>query len=393
MKTPNSLKTNKKNQQPGLLVLEDGKFFKGQGLGFEGSSLGELCFNTSMTGYQEIITDPSYAGQIITFTFPHIGNVGANFDDLESTKPRLSGVILRSEPTQPSNFRSKIDLDQWLKTNKIVGICGVDTRLITKIIKNGGPQNAIILNGINENENIEKLAKKAQNHVKLKGLDLAETVSCSKPYHWSQTLWTEKNKYGKLSSYKHKIVAIDYGLKQNILRSLASNNFKVEVVPAKVSFDEIIKQEPDGIFLSNGPGDPAATGIYAVPLIKKIIKSQIPIFGICLGYQLLSIALGAQTLKMFQGHRGANHPVKDIKRGNVLVTSQNHGFEVDPDTIPSNVEITHISLFDKSIEGIKSKNGPFFGVQFHPEASPGPQDSLFLFKEFAKMIENNAKKN
>ncbi len=392
MKTPNSYKTNKKNYPQGLLVLEDGNFFLGQGLGFEGSCLGELCFNTSMTGYQEIITDPSYAGQIITFTFPHIGNVGTNLDDIESKKPRLSGVILRSKPTSPSNFRSKIDLDEWLKINKIVGICGIDTRLVTKIIKKGGPQNAIILNGVKNHEDIDKLRKKAQDHIKLNNLDLAKTVSCLKPYNWSQTLWTDKNKYEESSNFNYKIVAIDYGLKQNILRSLVSSNFEVQVVPASVNFNEIMNLKPDGIFLSNGPGDPAATGKYAVPLIKKIIKIKLPIFGICLGYQLLSLALGAKTKKMFQGHRGANHPVKDLNTGTVLVTSQNHGFEVESNSIPSNVEITHISLFDKCIEGIKSKNGPFFGVQFHPEASPGPQDSHFLFENFAKMIENNAKK-
>lgn len=388
MKTPEAYKTKEKNHQPGLLVLEDGNFFIGQGLGFEGSSLGELCFNTSMTGYQEIITDPSYTGQIITFTFPHIGNVGANFEDVESEKPQLSGVILRSPPTLPSNFRSELSLEKWLKINEIVGVSGVDTRLITKIIRKNGPQNAVIINGLDGEKNIKQLIQKAKQHPKLENLDLAKKVSCSESYQWSQSLWGNNNK--ELTKPEYKVIAIDYGIKHNILRSLTYYNCEVTVVPANASFESIMSLNPDGIFLSNGPGDPAATGIYAIPLIKKLIRNRVPIFGICLGFQLLSIALGAKTSKMFQGHRGANHPVKDLKKGTVLVTSQNHGFEVNPDSISSDVEITHISLFDKSIEGIKSKNGPFFGVQFHPEASPGPQESLSLFKDFTKMMKNHA---
>ena len=390
MKTSKAYKTSEKKQQPGLLVLEDGNFFIGQGLGFEGSSLGELCFNTSMTGYQEIITDPSYTGQIITFTFPHIGNVGSNIEDIESEKPQLSGIILRSLPSLPSNHRSELSLEKWLIINKIVGICGVDTRLITKIIRKSGPQNAIIINGLDGEKNIDQLIQKAQQHPKLENLDLAKKVSCMESYQWSQSLWINKNKYREQPKPEHKVIAIDYGIKFNILRSLTYYNCDVTVVPADTDFESIMELKPDGVFLSNGPGDPAATGKYAIPLIKKIIENKIPIFGICLGFQLLSIALGAKTEQMFQGHRGANHPVKDLRKGKVLVTSQNHGFAVSAKPIPSDIEITHISLFDNTIQGLRSKNGPFFGVQFHPEASPGPQESLSLFKDFTKMMKNHA---
>ncbi len=393
MKTPETYITTIKNKNTAILVLEDGNYFVGQGLGHEGTCLGEICFNTSMTGYQEIITDPSYTGQIITFTFPHIGNVGTNFDDIESKKPTLSGIIIKSKPTKPSNFRSTISFDEWMKGNKVVGIYGIDTRLLTQIIRKKGPQNAIIVNGGGNNQDVESLRQRASSHKKLENLDLAKTVSCTVPYSWTESIWENGKKYGSVKSSEHSIVAIDFGLKFNILRSLASLNCNIKVVPCDTNFEKISEMTPDGVFLSNGPGDPAATGIYAVPLIKKLIKNNIPIFGICLGFQLLSIALGAKTIKMFQGHRGANHPVKDTRSGDVLITTQNHGFEVDKNSIPNDVEVTHTSLFDNCIEGIKSKKGPFFGVQFHPEASPGPQDSYYLFESFIELVKKNAKKN
>jgi len=371
----------------GVLVLEDGTFFHGYGFGYKGIATGEVCFNTSITGYQEIITDPSYAGQIINFTFPHIGNVGTNNDDNESDKIWAKGVIFNTDITSPSNYRSIKNLDLWLKKNKIVGIAGIDTRKLTNYIRdNGAPKGSLEFSG-NTKHNIKKIKKITENWSGLLGLDLASVVSCDKPYKWnSLKTWDKKNGYLKNKKKKYKIVAIDYGIKKNILRCFSDLDCEVIIVPAETSSQKILNEKPDGIFLSNGPGDPAATGKYAIPIIKQLIKSKIPIFGICLGHQILSLALGAKTSKMYLGHRGANHPVKNLKTKKVEITSQNHGFKVEKNSIPDNINITHLSLFDKSIEGIELKNKPIFSVQYHPEASPGPQDSKYLFSKFINCI-------
>ncbi len=371
----------------GVLVLEDGSFFHGYGFGYKGIATGEVCFNTSITGYQEIITDPSYAGQIINFTFPHIGNVGTNNEDNESDKIWAKGVIFNTDITSPSNYRSIKNLDLWLKKNKIVGIAGIDTRKLTNYIRdNGAPKGSLEFSN-NTKHDIKKIKKITEDWSGLLGLDLASEVSCDKPYKWnSLKTWNKKNGYLKNKKKKYKIVAIDYGIKKNILRCFSDLDCEVIIVPAETSSQKILNEKPDGIFLSNGPGDPAATGKYAIPIIKQLIKSKIPIFGICLGHQILSLALGAKTSKMHLGHRGANHPVKNLKTKKVEITSQNHGFKVEKDSIPNNVNITHLSLFDKSIEGIELKNKPIFSVQYHPEASPGPQDSKYLFSKFINCI-------
>ena len=371
----------------GVLVLEDGTFFHGYGFGYKGIATGEVCFNTSITGYQEIITDPSYAGQIINFTFPHIGNVGTNNEDNESDKIWTKGVIFNTDITSPSNYRSIKNLDLWLKKNKIVGIAGIDTRKLTNYIRdNGAPKGSLEFSN-NTKHDIKKIKKITEDWSGLLGLDLASEVSCDKPYKWnSLKTWNKKNGYLKNKKKKYKIVAIDYGIKKNILRCFSDLDCEVIIVPAETSSQKILNEKPDGIFLSNGPGDPAATGKYAIPIIKQLIKSKIPIFGICLGHQILSLALGAKTSKMHLGHRGANHPVKNLKTKKVEITSQNHGFKVEKNSIPNNVNITHLSLFDKSIEGIELKNKPIFSVQYHPEASPGPQDSKYLFSKFINCI-------
>ena len=376
----------------GVLVLEDGTYFQGYGFGYKGIATGEVCFNTSITGYQEIITDPSYAGQIINFTFPHIGNVGTNNEDNESDKIWAKGVIFNTDITSPSNYRSIKNLDLWLKKNKIVGIAGIDTRKLTNYIRdNGAPKGSLEFSS-NQKHDVKKLKKITENWSGLLGLDLASEVSCGKPYKWnSMKTWNKKNGYIKNKKKKYKIVAIDYGIKKNILRCLSDLHCEVKIVPAETSGQKILNEKPDGIFLSNGPGDPAATGKYAIPIIKQLIKSGIPIFGICLGHQILSLALGAKTSKMHLGHRGANHPVKNLKTKKVEITSQNHGFKVEEKSIPSNVNITHLSLFDKSIEGIELKNKPVFSVQYHPEASPGPQDSKYLFNKFINYISKEKK--
>ena len=393
----NLRKDNLKEIHPtGSLVLENGSVFKGFGFGFEGITTGEVCFNTSITGYQEIITDPSYAGQIINFTFPHIGNVGTNIEDNESNKIWARGVIFNTEITNPSNYRSMKHLDFWLKKNKIVGITGIDTRKLTNYIRENGAPKGTLQFSIKRKHYIGNLKKLTKNWSGLLGLDLASQVSCKKPYKWnSLKTWDKKEGYKKNKKKKYKIVAIDYGIKKNILRCLSDLHCKIKVVPAKTSSQEIFSYNPDGIFLSNGPGDPAATGKYAIPIIKELISSKIPIFGICLGHQLLALTLGAKTSKMHLGHRGANHPVKNLVTKKVEITSQNHGFKVEPDSLPKNVKITHISLFDRSIEGIEIKNKPIFSVQYHPEANPGPQDSKYLFKKFINYIlikKNYAKK-
>ena len=377
----------KKINPTGILVLEDGSFFQGFGFGFEGITTGEVCFNTSITGYQEIITDPSYAGQIINFTFPHIGNVGTNIEDNESNEIWARGVIFNTDITTPSNYRSMKHLDAWLKKNKIIGIAGIDTRKLTNYIRDNGAPKGSMQFSKKGKHNIESLQKLNRNWPGLLGLDLASQVSCKKPYKWnSLKTWNKEKGYKKNKNKKYKIVAIDYGIKKNILRCLTDLDCEIKIVPAKTSSNNILAENPDGIILSNGPGDPAATGTYAIPTLKKLINSNLPIFGICLGHQLLALALGAKTSKMHMGHRGANHPVKNLKSKKVEITSQNHGFKVEENSIPNNVKITHLSLFDRSVEGIELKNKPVFSVQYHPEANPGPQDSKYLFEKFINNI-------
>ena len=389
-------KTNSKKIseiQTGILVLENKKVFKGIGIGFQGTATGEVCFNTSLTGYQEIISDPSYAGQIINFTFPHIGNVGTNKEDHESDKIWTRGVIFNSEITDPSNYRSFLHLDIWLKKNKIVGITGLDTRSLTNFIRDKGAPKGSISYSKPGKFNINKLINITAKWSGLKNLDLAEKVTTPKKYIWKGLkTWKKESGFRKNKKNSYHVVAIDYGIKKNILRYFSDFNCKVTVVSCKTSVQEILSLKPDGVFLSNGPGDPAATGKYAIKIIKDLIKKNLPIFGICLGHQILALALGGKTKKMKLGHRGANHPVKNLIHDNVEITSQNHGFEVVKESLPKNIEVTHESLFDKSIEGIRLKNKPVFSVQYHPESNPGPQDSIYLFKEFINNIKKNAKK-
>jgi len=376
-----------------VLVLENKKVFKGIGIGYQGEATGEICFNTSLTGYQEIISDPSYAGQIINFTFPHIGNVGTNKEDHESDKIWTKGVIFNSEITSPSNYRSLANLDLWLKKNKIIGITGLDTRGLTNFIRDKGAPKGTISFSKKSNFNISKLTNTTVRWSGLKNLDLAEKVTTKKNYIWSGfKTWRKEIGYLKNKSNSLHVVAIDYGIKKNILRYFSDFKCKVTVVSCKTSANEILKLKPNGIFLSNGPGDPAATGKYAIDIIKKLIKNNLPIFGICLGHQILALTLGAKTKKMKLGHRGANHPVKNLIKDSVEITSQNHGFEIIRKTLPKNIEVTHKSLFDDCIEGIRLKNKPVFSVQYHPESNPGPQDSIYLFKEFINNIKKNAKK-
>ena len=377
----------------GVLVLENKFVFKGIGIGYQGASTGEVCFNTSLTGYQEIISDPSYAEQIINFTFPHIGNVGTNKEDHESDKIWTKGVIFNSEITNPSNYRSLKNLDGWLKKHKIVGITGLDTRSLTNLIRDKGAPKGTICNNKKGNFNLKKLINSSVKWSGLNGLDLAQTVTTKKKYIWQGfKTWKKEKGFEKNKKRTHKIIAIDYGIKKNILRYFSNFNCEVIVVPCNLQAKEIIKLKPDGIFLSNGPGDPAATGRYAINIIQKLMKTSIPIFGICLGHQLLALALKAKTKKMKLGHRGANHPVKNLINNKVEITSQNHGFEIVKESLPKNVEVTHKSLFDNCIEGIKLKNRPVFSVQYHPESNPGPQDSHYLFKQFINEVIKNAKK-
>ncbi len=391
-----SKKTNSKIKSQintGVLVLENKKVFKGIGIGYQGDATGEVCFNTSLTGYQEIISDPSYAGQIINFTFPHIGNVGTNKEDNESDKIWARGVIINSEITSPSNYRSFLNLDTWLKKNKIVGITGLDTRSLTNFIRDRGAPKGTISYSKKGKFNINKLTNYTIKWSGLKNLDLAEVVSTQKNYIWKGLkTWKKELGYKKNNKNSFHVVAIDYGIKKNILRYFSNFNCKVTVVSCKTSAHKILALKPNGIFLSNGPGDPAATGRYAIEIIKELIKKNLPIFGICLGHQILALALGGKTKKMKLGHRGANHPVKNLIHDNVEITSQNHGFEVVKETLPKNIEVTHKSLFDNSIEGIKLKNKPVFSVQYHPESNPGPQDSVYLFQEFINNMKKNAKK-
>jgi len=386
---------SKKNPQinTGILVLENKKVFNGIGVGYQGEATGEICFNTSLTGYQEIISDPSYAGQIINFTFPHIGNVGTNKEDYESDRIWTKGVVFNSEITSPSNYRSLLHLDSWLKKNKIVGITGLDTRSLTNFIRDEGAPKGTIAHSKTGKFNISKLTNSTIKWSGLKNLDLAEKVSTSKDYIWKGLkTWKKKTGYKKNGKTFFHVVAIDYGIKKNILRYFSDFNCKVTVVSCKTSAEKILALKPNGIFLSNGPGDPAATGKYAIKIINDLIKKNLPIFGICLGHQILALALGAKTRKMKLGHRGANHPVKNLVHDNVEITSQNHGFEIVRESLPKNIEVTHKSLFDNCIEGIKLKNKPIFSVQYHPESNPGPQDSVYLFQEFINNMKKNAKK-
>ena len=385
--------TKNSNFNPGILVLENKSIFNGIGIGYEGTATGEVCFNTSITGYQEIISDPSYAGQIINFTFPHIGNVGTNNEDNESNKVWTKGVIFNSEITNPSNYRSLMELDLWLKKNKIVGLTGLDTRSLTNLIRDKGAPRGTISHNRQGNFGIKKLINSTLKWPGLNGLDLAKTVSTKYRFVWKGfKTWTKEQGYKKIKKKKLKVVAIDYGIKTNILRYFSNFYCDVIVVPCEASAKDILALKPSGIFLSNGPGDPAATGKYAIKIIKDLINKNLPIFGICLGHQLLALALGGKTKKMKLGHRGANHPVKNLINNKVEITSQNHGFEVTRNNLPKNIEITHKSLFDNSIEGLKLKNKPVFSVQYHPESNPGPQDSYYLFNNFIKEVKNYAKK-
>ena len=374
-----------------VLVLGSGDVFFGRGYGAETTKVGEVCFNTAMTGYQEIFTDPSYAGQIINFTFPHIGNVGCNGDDVESDTPYALGGIFREDISESANFRAEKSLDCWLKDNNLVGLSGVDTRALAQYIRDIGAPNGVLCHRLDGKFDLQDLLETAQNWPGLENMDLAKDVTCKEIYEWSETIWTLKDGYGTQKKPHYHIVAIDYGIKKNILRNLASRHCRVTVVPANTPADEILGYQPDGIFLSNGPGDPAATGKYAVPIIQKLIASNIPIFGICLGHQILALALGANTIKMDIGHRGANHPVKDLTTNKVEITSQNHGFVVDKASLPETLIPTHFSLFDGSLAGMAVKDMPIFSVQFHPEASPGPQDSHYLFTRFLDNIANQQK--
>jgi carbamoyl-phosphate synthase small subunit len=374
-----------------LLVLADGTVIKGRGLGAEGKAVGEVCFNTSMTGYQEIMTDPSYAGQIITFTFPHIGNTGANPEDIETVTPAARGAVLATDISEPSNWRAAQHFDAWLRSHQLPAIAGIDTRALTKKIRDGGAPNGVIAHSKNGVFDIPALIAEAKAWPGLDGMDLAKDVTCRQTYHWDEAAWSLSGGYAKQKAPKLKVVAIDYGAKRNILRCLATAGFDVTVVPATATADDVLQHTPDGVFLSNGPGDPAATGTYAVPVIQALIKKELPIFGICLGHQMLALALGGKTRKMARGHRGANHPVKDLATGKVEITSQNHGFEVMAESLPKTVNVTHVSLFDGTNEGIEVTGKPIFSVQYHPEASPGPQDSHYLFQRFVEKIEAKRK--
>jgi len=377
-----------------LLALADGTVLKGFGLGATGSAVGEVCFNTAMTGYQEILTDPSYAGQIITFTFPHIGNVGTNDEDIEALNmaatPGARGVILRADITDASNYRALRHLDGWLKARGIVGLAGIDTRALTALIRANGMPNAVIAHSPGGTFELEALKKEAREWPGLVGMDLVPMVTSAQRFVWDETPWQWGKPlgegFGRQDKPQFNVVAIDYGIKRNILRLLAGEGCKVTVVPATTSAEDILSMKPDGVFLSNGPGDPAATGEYAVPVIKKVIDSGTPTFGICLGHQMLGLAVGGKTKKMHQGHHGANHPVKDLTTGKVEITSMNHGFAVDKTTLPKDVVQTHVSLFDDSNCGIALKDRPVFSVQYHPEASPGPRDSHYLFRRFTDMM-------
>jgi carbamoyl-phosphate synthase small subunit len=379
-----------------VLVLRDGTVLEGFGIGAVGEATGEVCFNTAMTGYQEILTDPSYAGQIITFTFPHIGNVGTNEEDIESVNAASSsgvrGIVLAAALTSPSNWRASRHLDAWLKARSIVGLTGIDTRALTALIRERGMPNAVIAHDPEGRFDLDALKARAAGLPSMDGLDLVPLVTSAQRFDWDETTWEPGQGYGKQENARHHVVAIDYGVKRNILRLLARAGSKVTVVPATASAEDVLALKPDGVFLSNGPGDPAATGAYAVPVIRHLLDRKVPIFGICLGHQMLGLAVGGRTIKMHQGHHGANHPVKDKTTGKVEITSMNHGFAVDPASLPDTAVETHISLFDGSNCGIALTDRPAFSVQYHPEGSPGPKDSHYLFDRFVQLIDDEKAK-
>jgi len=370
------------------LALADGTLFYGKGFGATGQTTAELCFNTAMTGYQEIMTDPSYAGQVVTFTFPHIGNVGVNAEDDETGDPVAEGMVVKWDPTEPSNWRATEEMTAWLTKRGRVGIGGVDTRRLTRAIRQQGAPHVALAHDPEGNFDVAALVAAARGFSGLVGLDLAKEVTCSQSYTWNEMRWAWPEGYAPQTAPRHKVVALDFGAKRNILRCLASAGCDVTVLPATATAEEVLSHNPDGVFLSNGPGDPAATGSYAVPMIKQVLDTtDLPVFGICLGHQMLALALGAKTIKMNHGHHGANHPVKDMETGKVEITSMNHGFTVDSQTLPDGVKETHVSLFDGSNCGIRMTERPVFSVQYHPEASPGPQDSYYLFDRFSEAMD------
>ena len=373
------------------LALADGTLFFGRGFGATGETIAELCFNTAMTGYQEIMTDPSYAGQVVTFTFPHVGNVGVNPDDDETGDPVAEGMVVKWDPTEPSNWRAAEPLSGWLKARGRIAIGGIDTRRLTRAIRQQGAPHVALAHDPEGKFDIARLVARARSFAGLEGMDLAKDVTCAQSYRWDEMRWAWPDGYPRQEAAKYKVVAVDYGAKRNILRCLASVGCDVTVLPATATAEDVLAHNPDGVFLSNGPGDPAATGAYAVPMIKTILdETDLPVFGICLGHQMLALALGAKTIKMNHGHHGANHPVKDLGTGKVEITSMNHGFAVDSQTLPAGVKETHVSLFDGSNCGIAMENRPVWSVQYHPEASPGPQDSFYLFERFAAEMEKRA---
>jgi carbamoyl-phosphate synthase small subunit len=372
------------------LALADGTLFFGQGFGSTGQTTAELCFNTAMTGYQEIMTDPSYAGQVVTFTFPHVGNVGVNPDDDETRDPVAAGMVVKWMPTGPSNWRATQPLSDWLAARGRIAIGGIDTRRLTRAIRRLGAPHVTLAHDPQGEFDTGALVKAARSFSGLEGLDLAREVTCAQSYRWNQTRWAWPDGFGTQEAPKYKVVALDYGAKRNILRCLSSVGCDVTVMPATATAEEVLAHQPDGVFLSNGPGDPAATGRYAVPMIRAVLDHDVPLFGICLGHQMLALALGAKTVKMNHGHHGANHPVRDLETGKVEITSMNHGFAVDSQSLPAGVKETHVSLFDGSNCGIRLADRPVFSVQYHPEASPGPQDSYYLFQRFAGAMADRA---
>ena len=371
---------------PACLALADGTLFYGRGFGATGETQAELCFNTAMTGYQEIMTDPSYAGQVVTFTFPHVGNVGVNPEDDETADPVAAGMVVKWDPTEPSNWRAAEHLTSWLQKRGRIAIGGIDTRRLTRAIRQQGAPHVALAHNPDGVFDIEALVARARAFPGLKGLDLAKDVTCAQSYRWDEMRWAWPEGHKRQTDARFKVVAVDYGAKRNILRCLASVGCDVTVLPATATAEEVLAHAPDGVFLSNGPGDPAATGAYAVPLIRGVLDHDLPVFGICLGHQMLALALGAETIKMNHGHHGANHPVKDLETGKVEITSMNHGFAVDSQSLPEGVLETHVSLFDGSNCGIRLADRPVFSVQYHPEASPGPQDSFYLFERFAAQM-------
>jgi len=374
----------------GGLMLADGTFFEGTGFGAAGSAIGEVCFNTAMTGYQEILSDPSYAGQIVAFTFPHIGIVGTNAEDIETVTPAVRGLIVRADAEHPSNYRNLLALDGWLKKHNIPAVAGIDTRALTSLIREKGMPHGVVVNlGAGELDR-DALIKQAKSFTGLEGLDLAKDVTSRQMYKWNEMPWAWDEGYKQEGTPSFRVTVIDYGVKRNILRLLAGMGADITVVPASASTEDVMRHKPHGVLLSNGPGDPAATGVYAIPTIKGVIDAGVPVFGICLGHQMLGLALGAKTKKMAQGHHGANHPVKDLTTGKVEIVSMNHGFTVDRDTLPAGVTETHVSLFDATNCGIALDGKDVFGVQYHPEASPGPMDSHYLFERFAEAAKRRA---